>query len=341
LTTERLRLLATELRSKLRRKKRGGGAVSGLRSQWSAYPKLWREDKSLNLGFTTLGEEWGGPKFADAIVERLAAEYLGPDVDVLELGCGGGKFSRRIAPRVRSLVCADISAPMLEQTRNELARQGDAEGVEFCQLSGIDFHGIPDSSVDFIFSYDVQLHMQPQNIFSYMLDARRILRPGGTFMLHQINLDSPGGIDQFQSQFLHDTWDQALDSPRRLGHIYFMSRDQMSALAEAAGMKLERLVDDFPGRDDELWGVTRDRDIFGFMRPLESRLGALKGTGARLLKATGSEMIWVVLPDGTRAAIQSADQFERAGFAWSKVEVVSEAELAGIAETQEPLKLWE
>ena len=28
----------------------------------------------LNLDFETLGEEWGGPQFADAIVDQLVAE---------------------------------------------------------------------------------------------------------------------------------------------------------------------------------------------------------------------------------------------------------------------------
>ena len=94
-------------------------------------------------------------------------------------------------------------------------------------------------------------------------------------MLHQINLDSHGGMSQFLSQFQGETWDFAFDSPARLGHIYFMSRDQMTALADERGLEMSSLVDDFPGKDSELWPVTADRDLFGFMRAAAEPAGGL------------------------------------------------------------------
>src|SRR5215469_12616647 len=78
-----------------------GDAVAALRESWSRYPRDWKRDPDLNRGVGTLGEEWGGPAFADFIVE-FVSPYLGADMDVLELGCGGGKFSRRLAPRCRT-----------------------------------------------------------------------------------------------------------------------------------------------------------------------------------------------------------------------------------------------
>lgn len=317
------------------------GAVSGLRSQWTAYPRKWRRDRSLNMDFETLGEEWGGPQFADAIVDDLVGTRIDRDSDVLELGCGGGKFSQRLAPRVRSLVCSDISRAMLNQTRGELELRGLADGVEFKQLNGIDFEGIPDDSVDFIFSYDVQLHLQPQNVFSYMLDAKRVLRPGGVFMVHQIDLNSSGGIDQFLMQHEAMTWNYALNSPWRTGHIYYMSRDQMEALADVAGVAELEIVEDFPGRDSELWPITGDRDIFGFMRYRPSRLDGLAEAGARLLQGENDETVWVVLADGTRAAIRSPLQFNRAGLSWDAIERVDAATLGGIPEVDSPLAAWE
>jgi SAM-dependent methyltransferase len=292
------------------------------------------------MDFETLGEEWGGPQFADAIVDDLVAEYLGPDVDVLEIGCGGGKFSQRIAPKVRSLVCADISPAMIAQTRGELARRGVGENVSYQVLSGLDFAGVEDNSVDFIFSYDVQLHMQPQNVYSYMEDARRVLRPNGVFMLHQINLASEGGISHFLTQYNEHTWDYAFDSPARLGHIYFMSPGQMRALADAAGMKLERLVDDFPGEDSPLYPVTRGRDLIGFIRPAPSRL-LDGGPSTRLMQVSGDATVWAMLADGTRAAVIGQRQFERSGFKWDAIAEVTAEELAEIPLAELPLATWE
>lgn len=331
--------LREKVTRRLRRRTDRGRAVSGLRSQWSAYPKNWKRHRHLNLDFETLGEEWGGPEFADAVVDDLVGSRLGPDMDVLEIGCGGGKFSQRIAPKVRSLIAADISPAMIEQTRGELARRGIEANVTFKQLNGISFEGVESKSLDFVFSYDVQLHMQPQNVYSYMLDARRVLRPGGVFMLHQINLASKGGMGHFLSQFHEDTWDYAFDSPARLGHIYFMSRDQMSALADAAGLELE-IVDDFPGENSPLYDITSGRDLFGFMKAKPSRLDEA-GASARVVQVEADPTVWVVLADGTRAAVRSAVQFDRAGLSWDAIELVSSDSLAAIPETDTPLKTWE
>src|SRR5258707_13424876 len=102
--------LVQRVKSRLARRRAGGsgaggsssrsGAVDALRDSWSQYPGDWKRDPRLKMGVKTLGEEWGGPEFADHVVD-LVSDYLGPNADVLELGCGGGKFSQRLAPRCR------------------------------------------------------------------------------------------------------------------------------------------------------------------------------------------------------------------------------------------------
>lgn len=300
----------------------GAGAVEALRDTWSAYPAEWKQDQKLSLGYETLGEEWGGPAFADFIVD-LVRPHLGPDVDVLELGCGGGKFSQRLAPLCRSLVCTDISEAMIEHTRESLTAKGLGGNVSYRVLNGRDFQGIPADAVDFIFSYDVLLHVQPQNVFSYLVDARRVLREGGVFMLHQINLASDGGMAHFLSQYDGATWTRAFDDPRRRGHIYFMSGDQMHALANAAGLPVEG-IDSDPG---EFSGVTAGRDLIGFLRRGTSRLKSADPGTIELVKPRDGHTIYAIL-HGKRVAIPSAVQFERAGLRWEQVRDVSEAELA-------------
>ncbi len=289
------------------------------------------------MGAETLGEEWGGPDFASLIVDELVAEYLTDETDVVELGCGGGKFSQRIAPRVKSLVCCDISPQMLAQTAAELAKKGVGDNVRTQLLSGVDFTGVANNSADFVFSYDVQLHLQPQNVFSYMLDARRVLRDGGIFMLHQIKLDSPGGIDHFLTQYYAQTWDFAFDSPDRLGHIYYMSDGQMRALAEAAGLEVLTIVDDFPGEDSEFYSVTSGRDLFGFFRQLPSRLRG----GERVVKQAGDDTVYALLASGERAALRTPQQFERAGYEWDAIEQIDAAELQAMPQLDPELELWE
>ena len=312
----------------------GSGAIEGLRDTWSRYPAEWRKDPQLNLGFTTLGDEWGGPDFADFIID-LVSPYIGSDADVIELGCGGGKFSQRLAPRCRSLLCTDISVAMLTHTRNNLAKRQLDGNVSYVALNGVDFEEMPPASADLIFSYDVLLHLQPQNVFSYMFDARRVLRDGGVFMLHQINLDSEGGMAHFLEQYSAGTWKHGFEDPRRRGHVYFMSQDQMSALATHAGLVIDRIVSD----QGEFNGVTGWRDLIGFLRKRPSRLEGRQPDSVRLLKSPGDSTVYVVL-DGQRVALNSARQFERARFRWQSVEEIDERELDQIPDGG-ALEPWE
>ncbi len=324
---------------KLRRRIVGGaGAVGALRKTWSRYPREWERDAALSLGGETLGEEWGGPEFADLIVE-LVEPYLGADVDVLELGCGGGKFSQRLAPRCRSLLCTDISAEMIKHTRSTLGRRGLDENVDYRVLNGVDFNGVPDESVDFIFSYDVQLHLQPENVFSYMCDARRVLRDNGMFMLHQVNLASDGGMDHFVSQYRFGSWQSDLYDPRRRGFMYFMSGDQMRALADGARLFVERILDDFPVEGSALRHVTRGRDLIGFFKLMPSRLRNVAPESVRLVRGERDPTVYAVL-DGHRVAFASARQLTVAGFRMERVEQLAAGDLAELREA-DPLAPWE
>jgi SAM-dependent methyltransferase len=324
---------------KLRRRLAGGsGAVEALRATWSRYPGEWERNTSLSMGAATLGDEWGGPAFADLVID-LVAPYLGADVDVLELGCGGGKFSSRLAPRCRSLVCGDISTQMIERTRATLRRRGLDANVDYRVLNGIDFSGVPDESADFIFSYDVQLHLQPQNVFSYMIDARRVLRDNGVFMLHQINLASEGGRYHFLSQYHGGSWKLDLYHFRRRGFVYFMSGDQMRTLADATRLVPVQILDDFPPRDSPLWHVTRGRDLIGFFRLMPSRLRGLRVDSVRLVAAEGDPTVFAVL-NGQRTAFASADQLYLTGFRMEQIERLAPDEVAELPEA-EPLAQWE
>jgi 2-polyprenyl-3-methyl-5-hydroxy-6-metoxy-1,4-benzoquinol methylase len=329
-------VLTADVRRRLPERLGGGssGAVEALRDSWSTYPRDWKRDPKINLGVDTLGEEWGGPEFADYLVD-LVSPHLGEDVDVLELGCGGGKFSQRMAPRCRSLVCTDISPAMIDHTRANLTARGIGSNVTYQVLNGIDFSGVPSASADFIFSYDVLLHVQPQNVFSYLLDARRVLRDGGVFMLHQINLASEGGMSHFFGQYVGGTWKHAFDDPRRRGHIYFMSEDQMRALADRAGLVVNQVVSDHGAFN----AVTGGRDLIGFLEKRPSRLEGHDPTDVRLLKVAGDDRIYAVI-GGERLTISYAGQFERAGFRWDRVREVSDAELAAVPDGGS-LELWE
>jgi hypothetical protein len=228
---------------------------------------------------------------------------------------------------------------MIEHARSTLSARRLDGNVGYVLLNGVDFSGVPDESADFIFSYDVQVHLPPENVLSYMRDARRVLRDNGVFMLHQVNLASIGGMEHFLGQYFAGSWRLDLHNPRRRGHMYFMSEDQMRALADAARLVVDEIVQDFPSTDSKPTNTVHGRDLIGFFRLMPSRLRNVVPDSVRLVRAESEPMVYAVL-DGSRVAFASSRQFTAAGFLMHRVELLTSAELAQLAEGQ-PLAPWE
>jgi hypothetical protein len=228
---------------------------------------------------------------------------------------------------------------MIDHTRATLSARGLGGNVDYLLLNGVDFSGLADGSVDFIFSYDVQLHLPPENVFSYMCDARRVLRDNGVFMLHQVDLASLGGMEHFVKQYFAGSWRLDFHNPRRRGYMYFMSADQMRALADAARLSIDQIVEGSPAGDSRPAAPAGGRDLIGFFRLMPSRLRNIAPDSVRLVRAEGEPAIYAVL-DGSRVAFASWQQFTTAGFLTQRVELLSAAELAQLAEGP-PLAPWE
>lgn len=110
---------------------------------------------------------------------------------VIELACGHGRHAEQIAARCGRLTLMDIHEDNISFCRERL--KGHAN-VQFVLNSGFDFRPVEDSSTTAIFCYDAMVHFSPDIVESYLLDARRVLRPGGMALLHHSNYSAP--LDQ-------------------------------------------------------------------------------------------------------------------------------------------------
>lgn len=99
------------------------------------------------------------------------------DRTVLEIGCGIGRMTARLAELYGQVIGLDISATMLERARIVLR---DAPNVRLVHGNGKDLAGIADASVDAVFSYIVLQHIPTADgQLAYLREVRRVLRPGG------------------------------------------------------------------------------------------------------------------------------------------------------------------
>lgn len=152
----------------------------------SANREIWNEKHSWPLD----GDEWtdqaahcGQPYEAwkAGLVDAFVRPHCEDSTRALEIGPGHGRWSVELAPLVADLVLADLSPNCIEYCRNRLAAHTH---VSYVVLDGRTLTGIPDGSVDFIWSYDTFVHIDPEDVRSYVGEMARVLRPDGVAVIH-------------------------------------------------------------------------------------------------------------------------------------------------------------
>lgn len=123
----------------------------------------------------------------------LAHAGLVPDrsLTVLEIGCGIGRMTARLAEVYGRVIALDVSQVMLDQAEQALAGR---DNVTYVLGSGSDLAGIDSESVDVVFSYIVLQHMPTvAGQLEYFRETRRVLRRGGAAAI-QIRSNTPTAL---------------------------------------------------------------------------------------------------------------------------------------------------
>lgn len=100
------------------------------------------------------------------------AETLPIEGDVLELACGTGQWTARLAGRARSWTALDGAPEMLA-----IARERAPAGVEFRQVDL--FRWAPDARYDTVFFAFWLSHVPPERLAAFWTTVGAALRPGG------------------------------------------------------------------------------------------------------------------------------------------------------------------
>lgn len=109
---------------------------------------------------------------------RITREYLRPDMDLLEFGCGTGSTAITHAPLVKHIQAIDISSRMIEIAQGK-ADAGKVENVTF-EPAAIDEFSAPDQSFDAVLGLSI-LHLL-ENKEEVVSKVHKMLKPGGIFV---------------------------------------------------------------------------------------------------------------------------------------------------------------
>ncbi|MCS6892037.1 MAG: class I SAM-dependent methyltransferase [Rhodovarius sp.] len=110
---------------------------------------------------------------------------------VVELACGRGRHAAQILDQAGEITLVDVLESNIAACR---ARFAGRERMVFIVNAGDDLPGIEDASRSALFCYDAMVHFELTDVWSYLRETARILRPGGRALLHVSNfMEHPGG----------------------------------------------------------------------------------------------------------------------------------------------------
>jgi SAM-dependent methyltransferase len=185
---------------------------------WDDYAKYWDKDNIpvedetvTQYSAELLGDEWG----RKTDVEEVIADFIYPYVDqskvVAEIGSGGARVAAKVIENTAELYCFDISREMLKHARKVLGRYPHAH---FELLKKPQFAPNYTEFFDFVYSFDVFVHLDLHTIWKYFQELQKVLKPGGQAFIHTTNLLAPDGWSRFAAQEKFSVVGQYFISPQ-------------------------------------------------------------------------------------------------------------------------------
>ena len=107
-------------------------------------------------------------------------KYIKKNSIILEIGPGAGRWSTSLQKIAKKLILTDITEKCIEICM-ELFKEH--KNVEYKLIEKrLDF--LDKNSIEYIWSYDVFVHINPFDVELYLEDFSRILKPGGISIIH-------------------------------------------------------------------------------------------------------------------------------------------------------------
>jgi cyclopropane fatty-acyl-phospholipid synthase-like methyltransferase len=131
-----------------------------------------------------------GPGPLYKVVDRYISPHVKPSSTVLEIGSGGGRWTRYMVAAHR-IICVDLNPEFFEVLTTRFPKSK----LDFYQPRDCELDGIVDSSVDFVFTFGTFVHIDPEGIVQYLAHIRRVLKPQGIAVIHYAEKNKPAARD--------------------------------------------------------------------------------------------------------------------------------------------------
>ena len=157
---------------------------------------------------------------------------------VLEIGCGIARVGLELAPFCGEWHGADISGNMIKYARQ---RTAGVKNIFLHELPKTDLSLFGDKSFDAVYSTIVFMHLDKTDVFRYIREAYRVLKPGCIAYFDTFNLLAPEGWQVFLSLV------SRFSSGCQPGHVsQFSTPQEMHKFVSEAGFSSVMVEDSSP-----------------------------------------------------------------------------------------------
>jgi SAM-dependent methyltransferase len=166
----------------------------------------------------------------------LRMEGIKPTDTIIDFGCGSGRLAVHLIPYLAKgrYVGIDISKTMLRNAAALTERSRSTCQVDWKHQTAAHFQ-LADGAADALCAFSVFTHLENEDSYRYLVDARRVVRPGGKLIFSCL----PLSLAEARSIFLASA---RLDLRERWAGVrnVVTTEETMEALASLAGWQVAR-----------------------------------------------------------------------------------------------------
>jgi SAM-dependent methyltransferase len=187
--------------------------VEKIARDWEDAQAAWDSDD-------VWGWQWGGQASLDQVSELIAPHVYGR---VLEVGCGGGKYTRLLLELADEVVATDVHELAIAQTK---AYAPEAE-VVLIDGEGLIQH-FKRNSFDMVVSLDVMQHLPQTLVQKYLFDAYKV---ANNVIIDLPDISTEFGQEHYHRAVANKVWRKLFD----LGYMTYYHPAQIEVMLEMVG----------------------------------------------------------------------------------------------------------
>jgi SAM-dependent methyltransferase len=148
-------------------------------------------EKGIDIN-DSVEDDWGATR---QWLEQFILPFIpGANPVICEIGPGSGRFSRHLIHRAGMYYLVDYSDYVCDLLEKMF---GGRENARIIKSRNSDIGIIGSDSVDFVFSMGTFVHLFIEQIYGYFKEFYRVLKDGGTGVIHFANFMDDAGFDYF------------------------------------------------------------------------------------------------------------------------------------------------